>query len=1108
MPAPDAFRLTGYYETAPPATAILPYRWALPDWEDYLVFEPITTDPDKLCSCLDLKKLLPGGTVDNIPKGIPTQIIQSEIEINSSGMSFSGAILCQQEDNDSTVPQISLGKVELAARYSWASEKKSLMLQLGAEIELRPGKDSPFKGIAFLRGLVKYDSGRWTFRAHLQNLYIAHLYSFFDTKSRDGVMSMVEKILIEHLDLEYTYGATEGGAATSFKFTGAVSLGALRLAFLFKNEGGGWFFNAGLGAGEIEDPDGGKHQATTVGQILKSIANGVDLPSAVADIKVGKNALAVSCRKVEEDGKHSVFFTASAHVEALSFTFAQYRSLEWGPKVPPKRFIKASVSEIPHLILPLIGDIAGPFDEMFYLWVQDNTSSNSDKGPGLTKAEFEKINGWLGNTDQLHFKATKPTVNDDDVVLEAGSHFFVVAKNTSGQRVVLVDYVFGKKTAAAPKDPPKSLSSYGINKNAVILASKPGSGSSKAAYKKSAGSFSIENIGFSYENETFSILMDASILLGPISLSLLGFSIDIKFDKAKDGAPYSFHNLPPVENFGFSLSGLAVSFDRPPLTIGGIFKHIKMKGLDGYAGGIVVTFQPWAFKAAGFYGKASDTNHPEEEAFTTAFMFAKLDGPLFSLGWADISGLTGGFGYNSGLTLPTVGEMSKFPLLSGDNPGDTTADTMKTLLDTAWFALAKGHFWLAAGLKVKAFQMLSVEAVVVVRWNPDITLAILGRAVCDVPSTASKFKFAHVELNILCDIDFHAGVLKTEAQLSPYSYILDPSCHLTGGFALYYWFKDGPGQTNGDWVFTIGGYHQAFKVPIHYPNPPRLGISWSLDSHLSITGEAYFAVTPKVCMGGGRLHAALSLGPLSAFFDAFVDWLINYKPFFFTATGKISVGVRYTLDLWLVTIPIAVEVGAMLHIKGPPVSGSVHVDFWVFGFDVNFGPGASIAERISLHEFYNVILQSANPAAALLPSHTSADDDLPHVLSCTGGMMPEDSSGSQKVPAGAPWKVRGGDFSFLVSFRFAVGKADYKVEDGSLIPIPLPEKSDEIYAKPMQLKDKIKSETTVSFSQKAEDIILYRSDEEEPTERHWTATPISKPVPSALWGKCKIETPS
>ena len=44
-------------------------------------------------------------------------------------------------------------------------------------------------------------------------------------------------------------------------------------------------------------------------------------------------------------------------------------------------------------------------------------------------------------------------------------------------------------------------------------------------------------------------------------------------------------------------------------------------------------------------------------------------------------------------------------------------------------------------------------------------------------------------------------------------------------------------------------------------------------------GEAYFAISPKAAMGGGSLSAIFELGPVSAHFDAYADFLINFSPF-------------------------------------------------------------------------------------------------------------------------------------------------------------------------------------------------------------------------------------
>ncbi len=52
-----------------------------------------------------------------------------------------------------------------------------------------------------------------------------------------------------------------------------------------------------------------------------------------------------------------------------------------------------------------------------------------------------------------------------------------------------------------------------------------------------------------------------------------------------------------------------------------------------------------------------------------------------------------------------------------------------------------------------AFQILTVDAVIVFEFNPDIRLGIYSVAVFDTPSAKSPVKFAHVELGIVCVLD-------------------------------------------------------------------------------------------------------------------------------------------------------------------------------------------------------------------------------------------------------------------------------------------------------------------------------------------------------------------
>jgi len=187
-------------------------------------------------------------------------------------------------------------------------------------------------------------------------------------------------------------------------------------------------------------------------------------------------------------------------------------------------------------------------------------------------------------------------------------------------------------------------------------------------------------------------------------------------------------------------------------------------------------------------------------------------------------------------------------------------------------------------------------------------------------------------------------------------------------------------------------------------------------------------------MGGGRLDLSPSVGVLYAWFDAFADFLINYEPFHLIAEGGISVGVKFTLDLWIVTIHISVEIGATLFIAGPPLYGTTQVDFWVFGFDINFGSSDNDLQALNLSQFITFVCRTdlSKSAAGLLEALSSASHDekvqelddgtnVPHVFSIESGVYPQNTSKS--TPSTERWYVRAATFSFRISCTFAIDDA-------------------------------------------------------------------------------------
>ena len=248
---------------------------------------------------------------------------------------------------------------------------------------------------------------------------------------------------------------------------------------------------------------------------------------------------------------------------------------------------------------------------------------------------------------------------------------------------------------------------------------------------------------------------------------------------------------------------------------------------------------------------------------------------------------------------------------------------------------------------------------------------------------------------------------------------------------------------------------------------------------------------------------------MGAFFYAFAEFLINYSPFHFTGEVGVSVGVSFTLDLWICTIHISVDISALLTLHGPPFGGIVYVDFWVFGFTIGFGASDGGRDPLLLSQFYDLLIQmeqktAATKAIAAPASTASADTPKQHVLSVVTGRY-AGSTHDVHSSENSVWIVRRGGFKFSVHSRFAVSSS--KCNNDKPKPSPITNK---IYSKPMHLTDG----KTGTIDSKAVTVDMYIESDFQVTIKQagsvmsgWTYAPIIKKVPAGIWSPCKIPTP-
>lgn len=436
--------------------------------------------------------------------------------------------------------------------------------------------------------------------------------------------------------------------------------------------------------------------------------------------------------------------------------------------------------------------------------------------------------------------------------------------------------------------------------------------------QRAFGPVQFRRIGFSITAEDrLALALDGSVSLAGLTIALTGLSAEIPIE-----SPY----LPT-----FGLAGLAVEYAAAGLEIGGAL--VKVPGMDPaeYTGDLVLEVERFGALAFGSYTTVGGS--------PSLFGFVFLDAPLGGPGCFFVTGLSGGFGFNRTLRLPTIDTVATYPLVQG---AMGTLDARSTIdaLD-AYIQPAPNQYWFAAGIRFTSYGLLRSYALATVSFGATVEVGLMGESTLALPPVGGEEgegalqPIAEADLVLLVDVVPASGTLAVAAQLSPASYVLSRDARLTGGFAFYLWFPPSPHA--GDFVVSLGGYNPYFDAPAHYPAVPRLGFAWTLSTELSITGGVYCALTPGVVMAGGSLKAAWSGGGLTASFTAEADFLVRLRPFAYDARVAVSVGVSYRIDLGFTAKTVSVQVSGEVDLWGQPFGGHAWVDAGVVSFSLDFG---------------------------------------------------------------------------------------------------------------------------------------------------------------------------
>ncbi|WP_166922466.1 DUF6603 domain-containing protein [Flavobacterium poyangense] len=556
-----------------------------------------------------------------------------------------------------------------------------------------------------------------------------------------------------------------------------------------------------------------------------------------------------------------------------------------------------------------------------------------------------------------------------------------------------------------------------------------GSVSSKAKWKKldkKIGPVTIQRLGFVYQNSEVVLLLDASMEMKGMGLQLMGFGLGFKL-QWPPGVP------------DFYLDGLGLSYKSPPIEISGAFLHATAlyegKTIDVYNGGAIIKVSRFTIAAIGSYANVNDQ--------ASLFIYGVYDGPIGGPAFFFVTGIAAGFGYNRKVNVPSINEVALFPLVALAMRPESDIGLLPLLasLETPMkngkkpIEISVGDYWLAIGIKFTSFKLIETFVLVTVNFGTQLEFAILGLSRLSWPEKSMHSEpIVYIELAILAHFGTNSDVLSVEAVITPNSYVLSKDCKLSGGFAFYTWVK---GVHEGDFVITLGGYHPKFIKPAHYPDVPRLALSWRVNDYVSIKGEMYYALTSSAIMAGGKWEVLFSTSILKVTVRVWADMLISWAPFQYYIDMGITVKIEADIKIWFVRIHFSFEMGAQLHIWGPPFAGEAYVDWVIFSFTIPFGDHSKTKpKKLKWEEFSTGFLPRQQQSVSTSNQFKSGASETatisnpePINITISNGLM--EVKGDDKFPVINPSQLAITIDSFVPVLTLKVN--DAKVSDATIM---------------------------------------------------------------------------
>ncbi len=419
--------------------------------------------------------------------------------------------------------------------------------------------------------------------------------------------------------------------------------------------------------------------------------------------------------------------------------------------------------------------------------------------------------------------------------------------------------------------------------------------------QKSFGPLHFEKVGLTYKNQKINLTPQLVVEVSRMVMTLNGLSI---------GSPLM--EFSP----SFNLDGFGLEVITSGLEIGGTFLLVEGSSYDEFLGTAVIGLKigKGGKKCLSLSSIGAFANFTDSDNFGL-FLYLALNYPLGGPPFFFVTGISGGFGYNYRLIVPTLDELVAFPFVDEavhDQKAPDPAESAQVLADellilSNYMPPEVGAWFGAAGIKFTCFKIVDGFGLLNIALDSsgfEIDFIAIVTLMLPTTITGPFEPIAVAEMVMESRFAPAEGVLMVRGQLTPSSYVFSRECHLTGGYAFGLWFA---GERAGDFVITQGGYHPRFYAAARYPDVPRLGYSWQIDDNAFTTAQVYFALCGYGVMVGGLFAIAFRAGALWAEFDAGIDFLISWKPYHYDVSwhffvragiGALAVGLGVNVRFW------------------------------------------------------------------------------------------------------------------------------------------------------------------------------------------------------------------